>query len=170
MGSNPISPAGMSIFYRSERIGKDGKPFSMLKFRTLKESDKNSYNHIDNYTKYGRFMRKYRIDEIPQLWHVLTRRMNLVGPRPMEAKTLNAYPGHVAKKLLSVRPGLFGLAGIYFLDEEHLLSLSEDPQKDYWEKILPMKIALDFFYIDNRGILFDLWIIYNCIKKGLWRK
>lgn len=150
-------------------MGKNGKPFSMLKIRTLKESNKSGYNHQDNYTRFGRFFRKYRIDEIPQFWHVLTRRMNVVGPRPMEKKTLDLYPAHIREKLLSVRPGMFGLAGIYFMDEEHLLSLSKDPQKDYWTRIAPLKLSLDCFYIDNRGWLLDLWIIYQAVKKRLWK-
>ncbi len=158
----------MKLFYRSERVGKYGRPFSMLKIRTLKEGGKTSYQHGDNYTRFGRFFRKFRIDEVPQLWHVLTRRMSIVGPRPMEKKTLSLYPTHVQVKLLSVRPGMFGLAGLYFMDEEHLLSISKDPQKDYWEKIAPMKIALDCFYIDNRGLLLDLWIIYQACKKRLF--
>lgn len=157
----------MSFFYRSERVGKNGQLFSMLKIRTLKESNRSGYQHGDNYTRFGRFFRKFRIDEIPQIWHVLTRRMNLVGPRPMEAKTLELYPSHIREKLLSVRPGMFGLAGIYFMDEEYLLSISEDPQKDYWMKVAPLKIALDMFYIDNRGWLLNLWIIYQACKKRI---
>ncbi len=159
----------MSIFYRSERVGKNGKLFSMLKIRTLKESNKSGYTHQDNYTWCGRFLRKWRLDEIPQFWHVLTRRMNVVGPRPMEAKTLKLYPTHIKEKLLSARPGMFGLAGTYFMDEEKLLALSEDPQRDYWERIAPLKIALDCFYIDNRGFLLDCWIIFNAIKQRLWK-
>ena len=159
-----------SIFYRSERVGKNGKLFSMLKLRTLKEGTKTEYKH-DSYTRFGRFFRKFRIDEIPQLLHVLTRRMNLVGPRPQEQKTLSLYPGHLREKLLSVRPGLFGLAGLYFMDEEKLLTLSDYPEKDYWEKIVPMKIALDMFYIDNKCFTLDCWVVWQCVKKGLlWRK
>lgn len=157
----------MSIFYRSERVGKNGKPFSMLKLRTLKEGSTTQYSHGDNYTKFGRFFRKYRIDEIPQLWHVLTGRMSLVGPRPMESKTLDSYPGYTAKKLLSVKPGLFSLAGIYFMDEEQLLAKSGYPERDYWLKIVPLKVTLDMFYIDNKCLSLDLWIIYQAIKKGL---
>lgn len=160
----------MNIFYRSERVGKHGKLFSMLKFRTLKENGRTSYSHGDNYTKFGRFMRKYRIDEIPQIWHVFTRRMNLVGPRPLEKRTLDLYPLEIQVKLLSIRPGLFGLSGLYFMDEEKLLSFSDYPEKDYWGKIVPMKIALDFFYIDNKCFSLDMWIVWQCIKKGLiWR-
>lgn len=160
----------MSVFYRSDRVGKGGKVFSMLKFRTLRENNKNSYSHTDNYTKYGRFMRKYRLDEIPQLWHVLTGRMALFGYRPMEASTLDLYPPHIKEKLLSVKPGLIAPAGIYFMDEEHILALSKDPEKDYWTKILPQKLTLDLFYIENKCLLFDIALVYMAIKKRLWTR
>lgn len=157
----------MSIIYRSERVGKNGKVFTMYKIRTLKESDKSSYNHSDNYVFLGKFMRKYRIDEIPQLLNLLKGDMNLVGPRPQDAKTIDLYPQHLKEKLLSIKPGMFGLSGIHFMDEEHILTLSDEPAKDYWSKIFPLKIALDFFYIENRCLSLNLWIIWQSIKRGL---
>ena len=158
----------MSLFYASVRIGKNGEPFTMWKIRTLKEgSDSSSFVSKDQYTWCGRFLRKWRIDEIAQLWNVLRGEMSLVGPRPLEYKTSTLYPRDTVRKLLSVKPGMFGLAGIYFMDEERLLQLSQDPQKDYWEKIAPIKLALDFFYIENKCFSLDLWIVWHGIKRRI---
>ena len=144
--------------------------FDMLKIRTLREGvDKtSSFATSDQYVWGGRFMRKYRIDEIPQIWNLLKGQMNFVGPRPEEERVIELYPEHIREKLLSIKPGWFSLAGIYFFkDEEEILRLSPDPHKDYWEKIRPIKLTLDFFYIDNKGFLLDLWIIYQAIKRGV---
>ena len=108
------------------------------------------------------------MDEIPQFWNLLKGDMALVGPRPEELGTINLYPEHIREKLLSVKPGMFGMAGIYFMDEEQLLASSENPQKDYWEKIKPMKATLDTFYIENRCFLLNLAIVYMAIKRRLW--
>lgn len=158
----------MSLIYKSERIGKGGKPFTMYKIRTLKENKKTHYNHGNNYTFMGKFLRKYRLDEAPQLLNVLKGDMSIVGPRPQEAKTIDLYPDYIKDKLLSVKPGMFGLAGIHFMDEEHILTLSEEPEKDYWERIAPLKITLDFFYIENKCLSLDLWIAWQAVKKRLW--
>lgn len=142
----------------------------MLKFRTLKNGiDKtNSFVTNDQYTFGGRFLRKYRLDELPQIVNILKGEMGIVGPRPEEARVIQLYPEHIRKKLLSVKPGWFSLAGIYFFkDEEEILKQSVTPHKDYWEIIRPMKLTLDFFYIDNRGFLLDCWILYQGLKKGI---
>lgn len=157
----------MSLIYRSERVGKNGRVFTIYKIRTLKEKTKSNYNHEDNYAFLGRLLRKFRIDEIPQLWNVLRGDMNFVGPRPQELKTISLYPTHIKRRVLSVKPGMFGLAGLYFMNEERILTLSNDPAKDYWEKIVPLKITLDLFYVENRCFSLDCWIIYQGIKRGL---
>lgn len=163
----------MSIFYLSERVGLNGKPFHMYKVRTLKPGRSSSFAHEHEYVWGGKFMRKFRIDELPQLWNMLKRDMNLVGPRPMDRQTYFLYPPHIQNILTSVRPGLFGLAGIHFMDEEQMLKLSKDPTQDYYEKILPIKLALDMFYIENRCLSLDIWIIYQALKRriktALWK-
>lgn len=160
----------MSIFYKSERIGKGGKPFTMYKFRTLREGGKTNYNHKDNYAFMGKFLRKYRLDESPQLLNVLKGDMSIVGPRPQEEKTVQHYQEWIKERLFSVKPGMFGLAGIHFMDEEHILTLSDEPDNYYWTRIFPMKMTLDFFYIENKCISLDLWVIYQAIKKRLWSR
>lgn len=160
----------MSIFYKSYRVGRNGIPFTMYKVRTMKES-LGSFASEERYTWAGRFLRKWRLDEVPQLWNVLKRDMNIVGPRPQEAATIKLYPAIIKDRLLSIRPGMFGMAGIFFIDEEKVLAESLDPHKDYWEKIAPMKLTLDFFYIENKCLSLDAWIVWQGIKKRIktWR-
>lgn len=156
----------MSIFYTSERVGKHGKIFRLYKIRTLKEG-RGDYAHKRDYVWGGKFMRKWRIDELPQVWNMVRGDMGLCGPRPQEAKVINLYPSHIRDKILSVKPGLFGLAGIHFMDEEHILKLSDNPDKDYWEKIAPIKMTLDIFYVENKSFLFDLVIIWLAVKRRI---
>lgn len=157
----------MSLLYKANRIGKNGEPFVMLKFRTMKEGTSGSFATEDRYTWAGKFLRKTRLDELPQLWNIIRGDMWFVGPRPEEASTMNLFPQDIRTKLLSVKPGWFGLGGLFFVDEEKFLAQSPDPHKDYWEKIKPMKLTLDFFYINNRCMSLDLWIIYQGFKVGI---
>ena len=158
----------MSIFYKSQRVGKNGKEFLMYKFRTLEYgSDLDSF--AQNYTKFGKFLRKWKIDELPQLFNILKREMNFIGPRPEEQRTIDLIPEESKQILLSVRPGLTSLSSIYFFDEEELLLTSKDPAKTYWEQIKPMKILLDIFYIQNRSFLLRCFIIWQTIKKVIFR-
>lgn len=154
------------IFYRAKRVGKNGKPFTMLKFRTMKLGNNGSFATEDRYTWCGKFLRKTRIDELPQIWNILRGDMRIVGIRPIEESTFNLYPEHVRNRLLSIRPGWFTLSGVFFIEEEKILQLSEDPHLDYWQKILPIKLALDYFYIENKCFILDLVIIWLGIKKG----
>ena len=112
----------------------------------------------------GKFLRKYKLDEIPQLWNVLKGDMALCGPRAEEAKTFDLYPTHIQEKLTSVKPGLLCISTLYFMDEEQLMLGSENPHRDYWEKIKPMKLALDFFYIDNKCFSLNCWLLWQGVK------
>lgn len=153
----------MRFLYSSERVGRHGRLFLMLKIKTLRDGV-GSFAHEREYVLGGRFMRKWRIDEIPQLWCILNGSMSLFGPRPREAKEINLYPPELRTKLLSVKPGLFALAGIFFLDEEYLLKHSRDASEDYFKKILPIKLALDMFYIDHKCWLLNIAIVWMALK------
>ena len=161
----------MSLIYKSKRVGKNGKLFDMYKFRTLVENTDqlSSFANVQSYTKYGKFLRKWKIDELPQLWNILKRDMNIIGPRPEEQRTIDIIPEDARKVLLSVRPGLSCLSSIYFYKEEEILLTSKDPAKTYWEQIKPMKMILDIFYIQNRSFLLRLFIIWQTLKKVLFR-
>lgn len=152
-----------SFIYRSERVGKNGKPFSLYKIRTLiPNADKTtSFATPEVYTPFGRFLRKTKIDELPQMFNVLKRDLNIVGPRPDFQTYWDIAPDYVKDKILSKRPGLTSLASIYFHDEEELLQKAEDKYKNYYTIIKPMKNTLDMFYIEHGDIFLDLWIIWR---------
>lgn len=157
----------MGLFYRSERIGKNGKPFSLYKIKTLKDgTDKtSSFAQADQYLWYGKFLRKTKLDELPQLINLVRGQIGLVGPRSEEARNINILPEEVRGLLLSVKPGLTSLASVFFFNEEELLQQAQDPTETYWTTIKPGKILLDTFYIENKCWSLDLVIIWLTIKK-----
>lgn len=164
----------MSAIFRSLRVGKGGKLFWLYKFRTLKSGTDRTSSFVRNeqYTRFGWVMRKTKCDELPQVWNVLRRDLNFVGPRPEEERTINVLPDHITEILLSRRPGLTSLASLHYFDEGQILEKSSDPHRDYWEKIKPLKITLDVFYIQNRDVLLDLWIVVKTVirvMQSLWR-
>ena len=113
------------------------------------------------YTKWGRFLRRTKIDELPQLLNVLKGDLRLVGPRSNVQSYWDVAPEHIKKKILSIKPGLTSLASIMFHDEEALLQGQEDKFKNYYTVIAPMKNDLDMFYVDNHDIFLDAWIIWR---------
>ncbi len=153
----------MSIIYKSKRIGKNGKSFYLYKFRTLKnDADKtNSFASQKQYAFMGRFLRKTKIDELPQIWNYLKGDIAFVGPRPEEEKTIEVIPEETRNILLSVKPGLTSLSSIHFFDETTILEDTKDPYRIYWTTIKPIKIGLDIFYIKNRDIFLDSWILFK---------
>lgn len=153
----------MSFFFTSTRIGKNGKPFKIYKIRTLKEGTTTNYKH-DGYTRFGRFFRKFRIDEIPQLWNVLKGDMGLVGPRPDTEDGWAVVPDDIKNKILSIKPGLFCMTGVFFFHEEKILAQTSDPAYTYWTQIRPMKFMLDCFYVENKCWTLDFVVIYLAVK------
>ena len=159
----------MSIIYRGLRVGKNGKEFYMYKIETLvKGADKESKFANDKYyTKYGKFLRKYKIDELPQIWNIIKRDMNFVGVRPEEPQSIAVMPNDIKELILSERPGLTDLASLYFYDEEEILKQTKEPEKVYWTQIKPMKMLLQVFYIKNKCWLLKMAIVWLTIKKVL---
>lgn len=156
----------MSIIYKSQRIGKNGKKFKMYKFRTLKDgTDKtSSFTQKDQYLPLGRFLRKTKLDELPSIVNVLKRDMNVFGYRPEEERSFRLLPNEVKQILSSTRPGMVDLSSLHFFDEEHILQVG-DSHETYWEKIRPMKLAFQVFYIQNRCFLLNVAITWIVIKK-----
>ena len=148
-----------SWIYRSERVGKNGRPFSLYKFRTLKEDFSGDFATEESYTRFGRFLRKSKLDELPQLLNLIKGDLSLVGPRPENAECIDLIPKDIRKILLSVKPGLTSLSSVHFYNEEELLR--EDGYEVYYERIKPIKLILDCFYIEHRGLLLKLWIIWR---------
>lgn len=159
-----------SVFFKQIRVTKNGKEFKIFKYRTMRVgSDKYSQITVGKdgrITKIGSFLRKYKLDEIPQLINVLIGDMSLVGPRPEVPKYVALYTDE-QKEILKVRAGITDYASIEFSDENDLLASEEEPEKAYIEKIMPKKIELNKKYISEISILTDIKIILLTIKKIL---
>ena len=157
------------VFYRQQRVGKDGHDFGLLKFRSMRiGADKQSLITIGDrdprVTRAGYYIRKYKIDELPQLWNVLIGDMSLVGPRPEVRKYVDLYTEE-QRRVLSVRPGITDYASIEYIDENTLLAQSKDPDKTYIEQIMPAKIALNMRFIAHPTIGEYLKILFLTITK-----
>ena len=144
------------IFYRQQRVGKDGHDFGLLKFRSMRVgADKMSLitigDHDPRVTRAGYYIRKYKLDELPQLWNVFIGDMSLVGPRPEVRRYVDLYTAE-QRKVLSVRPGITDYASIEYIDENRLLAQSAEPDKTYIEEIMPAKIALNMRYINHQSL------------------
>ena len=161
------------IFYRQQRIGKNGVKFSLLKFRSMfTESDKKGLITIGNndsrITSIGRFIRKYKIDELPQLINVLNGSMSLVGPRPEVSKYVELYNDY-RRKVLSIKPGITDFASIYFKNENEILESKKNPEEYYIKYLIPQKIRLNLIYIKNYNIKTYFLIIFKTIKSVFFR-
>jgi lipopolysaccharide/colanic/teichoic acid biosynthesis glycosyltransferase len=150
-------------------VGLGGKLFSMLKFRTMvanAESLGGSATAADDprLTALGKFLRRYKLDELPQLLNVLVGDMSLVGPRPEVKKYVNFFSPE-EKAILTVRPGITDWASIWNSNEAAVLEGSQDPEKTYEELIRPTKLTLQLFYVRNHGLLVDLKILFHTVLK-----
>lgn len=158
------------IFFKQIRVTKGGREFKILKYRTMRAgSDKYSQITVgkdERITKIGSFLRKYKLDEIPQLINVLIGDMSLVGPRPEVPKYVVLYTDE-QKEILKVRAGITDYASIEFSDENDLLASEKNPEEAYIEKIMPKKIELNKKYLSEISVLTDIRIILLTIKKIL---
>ena len=158
------------VFFKQVRVTKNGREFKIFKYRTMKiGSDKYSQITVgkdDRITKIGMFLRKYKLDEIPQLINVLLGDMSLVGPRPEVPKYVALYT-EGQKEILKVRAGITDYASIEFSDENDLLASEKNPEEAYIEKIMPKKIELNKKYLSEISVLTDIRIILLTIKKIL---
>jgi lipopolysaccharide/colanic/teichoic acid biosynthesis glycosyltransferase len=156
------------VFYRGLRAGRHGRPFRIFKFRTMVlDADKiggpSSSSDDPRITRVGNFLRRYKLDELPQLINVLKGEMSLVGPRPEVVQEVLLYTEE-EKRLLEVRPGITDWASIRFCNEGEMLRGSADPHQAYREKIRPEKIRLGLEYVRSHSFLTDCRIIVNTLK------
>lgn len=156
-------------FYSQTRVGKNGIPFAIYKFRSMRtDADKHGLITVGGrdprITRIGYYIRKYKIDELPQLWNVLVGDMSLVGPRPEVQKYVDLYTEE-QRKVLSVRPGITDYASIEYVDENILLAKSDDPDKTYIEVVMPAKIKLNMKYINNKSLKEYFKIIFLTLAK-----
>jgi lipopolysaccharide/colanic/teichoic acid biosynthesis glycosyltransferase len=156
-------------FYIQKRIGRNNKNFGLIKFRTMKvNSDKERLLTISTkdarITYVGYYLRKYKLDELPQLINVLFGNMSIVGPRPEVKKYVDLYNDE-QKKVLKVKPGITDYASIKYINENKILEKSEEPEKTYIEEIMPQKLELNLKYIIEFGLKTDIKIIFITLKK-----
>ena len=158
------------IFFKQVRVTKNGREFKIFKYRTMRVgSDKFSQITVgkdSRITKVGDFLRKYKLDEIPQLINVLIGDMSLVGPRPEVPKYVALYTEE-QREILKVRAGITDYASIEFSNENDILANENDPEKAYIEKIMPRKIELNKKYLSEISVMTDIKIILLTIKKIL---
>lgn len=158
------------VFFKQVRVTKNGREFKIFKYRTMKVgSDKYSQITVgkdSRITKVGDFLRKYKLDEIPQLINVLIGDMSLVGPRPEVPKYVALYTEE-QREILKVRAGITDYASIEFSNENDILANETDPEKAYIEKIMPRKIELNKKYLSEISVMTDIKIILLTIKKIL---
>ena len=163
------------VFFRQERAGRHGKPFRIHKFRTMVDGAEHmTKRHItaagdERVTRVGRFLRRHKLDELPQLIDVLRGSMSLVGPRPQVPEQMARYPAADCEWLLAIRPGITGLATLKFKDEHELLTEDEDPEITHTEQIMPAKLDYNREYYERlkRGqwtVWGDLKIILDTLK------
>jgi lipopolysaccharide/colanic/teichoic acid biosynthesis glycosyltransferase len=157
------------VFYRGTRVGLNGELFPMLKFRTMvvdAESLGGSATAADDprITRFGKFLRRYKLDELPQLFNVLLGDMSLVGPRPEVEKYVNLYSPE-EKAILTVRPGITDWASIWNSNEAAVLEGSRDPERTYEELIRPTKLALQLLYVRDHSFFVDLKILFHTAVK-----
>ncbi len=157
------------VFFRQIRVGQHGKHFGIFKFRTMvidaeAQGLQITTGNDPRVTKSGKFLRHYKLDEIPQLINVFMGDMSFVGPRPEVPRYVALYPPSIHERLFSVRPGITDLASIQFKDENKLLEIAADVEKTYIEEIMPVKLKLNEQYISNRSFITDVQIILRTLK------
>ena len=151
------------VFYRQERIGKNGFPFNVFKFRTMipeafSKGTLTVGSRDPRVTRVGYYLRKYKLDELPQLFNVILGDMSFVGPRPEIKKYTDLYTKE-QRKILSIKPGITDYASIKFRNENDILASSDNPEKLYVEKIMSQKIELNMIYINDNHVFKDVQII-----------
>ncbi len=163
-----------TVFYKANRIGINGKPFYMYKFRSMvQDADKtgpsSSAKSDTRVTPIGRFLRKYKFDELPQLFNVFLGEMSIIGPRPEEKKFTDLF-SEGERIILSVKPGITDWASLWNSDESELLEGSIDPDDFYLRYIRPEKIRLQLHYAEKHNFFVDLQIFFLTLRKILLRR
>ena len=173
IGLAVLLTSGRPVIFSQERIGLDGRPFRLRKFRTMRRLEGAEAGLFEpgsraRVTPVGRFLRAYKLDELPQLWNVLVGEMSLVGPRPEIRKWVETYPERW-REVLAIRPGITDPASLLYRDEEEILAASPDPERTYRDVILPHKLDIYAKYTHNRSLLGDLGVVIETLGKILRR-
>lgn len=158
------------VFYVQQRIGRHRRPFGLYKFATMLKDSPNlgtgtvTVKHDPRVLPIGRFLRKTKINELPQLLNILRGDMSIIGPRPQTGRCFDAFPVASQSAIATVRPGLSGVGSIVFRDEEELMHASADPERFYDDVIMPFKGRLEEWYVAHQGLGTYLW----CIALTAW--
>jgi lipopolysaccharide/colanic/teichoic acid biosynthesis glycosyltransferase len=161
------SPGG--AFFRQTRVGRRGQPFQLLKFRSMRPGSEAKGQitvgeRDPRITGVGHFLRRTKLDELPQLLNILKGDMSVVGPRPEVPRYVALYTAE-QREVLRVRPGLTSLASIAYINENEVLGRSADPERTYVEEVMPAKLALDLRYVREQSLALDLRIIAGTLKR-----
>jgi lipopolysaccharide/colanic/teichoic acid biosynthesis glycosyltransferase len=156
-------------FFRQERVGRFGVPFRIHKFRTMSHAQAAGGPLVTvgadaRITRAGAFLRRHKLDELPQLIDVLKGDMSLVGPRPEVPRYVAMYPPGLRDKVLSVRPGITDPASLQFRDESGLLARAADPEREYVEVVMPAKLRLAAQYVEHASLATDLQLIGRTVR------
>lgn len=157
------------VFYRQTRVGRGNKDFRLYKFRSMRpDSDKLGLITVGGrdprVTRSGYYIRKYKLDEFPQLINVFIGDMSLVGPRPEVRKYVDMYTTE-QMRVLSVRPGITSLASIRYRNENDILAATDDPDRCYIEQVMPDKLAIDLEYVDRATLWNDIKLIFSTFRE-----
>ena len=163
---------GSPVFYRGERVGRDGKTFKMFKFRSMvvnadKIGGPSTSADDPRLTKFGKFFKDHNLDELPQLIDVLRGTMSFVGPRPEVPSEVATYDEEIKKIILSVRPGMTDLATLSNVHEAEILKGAKDPHEAYRRLIKPQKLKLAQEYVKTRSFWLDIKIILKTLKSAI---
>ncbi len=161
-----------TILFQQQRVGQFGRPFAIYKFRSMVQDSHSSGPQVTagsdpRITNSGRFLRKYKLDELPQLLNILKGDMSFVGPRPEVPKYVAHWSDHDRQLILSVRPGITDPATIKFSAEEGLLKTAENPEQFYIESVLPEKLALYRDYVASRSFWGDIGLMFKTVARIL---
>lgn len=157
------------VFFRQTRVGRFGQPFQIYKFRTMCSDAEAKGRQITvgddpRITSSGRFLRRYKLDELPQLINVVKGEMSLVGPRPEVPLYVSLYPKDIRERVLSVPPGITDYASIEYKDENDILGRADDPDKAYVEQVMPVKLRYYERYVAERSLWVDFKLILATLK------
>lgn len=157
------------VLFAQVRVGRHGKPFKLLKFRTMKPNSESSGQLTigagdQRITRFGRWLRRYKLDELPQLFQVFWGTMSMVGPRPEVPKYVDQYT-EAQRRILEMKPGITDFASLEYFDENELLSMSQDPEQTYVNEIMPAKIRLNLRYIESPSLRNYLSVIWRTFMR-----
>jgi len=155
------------VFYRQQRVGRHGMPFSIHKLRTMRHGAGGpplTVGDDPRITRVGAFLRRTRIDELPQFIDVLQGHMSLVGPRPEVPRYVAHYPPELRDRVLAVRPGITDPASLAYIDEARLLAAAADPEREYVQVILPAKLRHAADYAERASLATDLGVLWRTLR------